>query len=223
MFTGKDVFNLLEEEGIKYLHHANTSSTALSFLENGAILSRQYVEDNAETCWQTIQGTDELDKQLGIFNDVFFDVENLWECGPHMNNYGPVVFKFSTKVLKERVIGIMKDNPIRGGEGGLYFERLGEVKNACIYMNSWQFSNHIVVKDAGGSIDLASLKRVIFYSPNEPLALDSRNNPSDACCLIKQKSLEMGIKFENRFVDTNCIPEKKYPTFYGFMMKVPKL
>ena len=73
MFRGEDVCRFLESIGYSELYHANAASTALSFLENGKILSRSHVEAHPQVCWQTRQPSDATDKRLGVFNDVFFD------------------------------------------------------------------------------------------------------------------------------------------------------
>lgn len=223
MFKGEDVCGFLEGNGYQWLHHANTASTALSYLENGRILSRYYVDSHPKLCWQTKQKSDETDKRLGIFDDIFFDVENLWERGNYFNFYGPVVFKFSIEVLNGLNVEITRDNPIRGGGGGLYFSHLQDARKACVVYNSWQFCNHIVVREAGNSVGFNFLEKIIFYSPNISLSRDHRNDPYAACDEIQEKCLANGIAFENCTVDYRHIPEYKYPIFYGFMCNVPQL
>ena len=221
MFRGEDVCEFLYNKGYGALFHANAASTALSFLRNGRILSRCYVERHPNVCWQTKQKSDATDKRLGIFDDVFFDVENLWERGSYINLYGPVVFKFSVEVLSGCSVEIMRDNPIRGGCGELYFSRLEDAGRDCIVYNSWQFCNHIVAREAGNSIGFRCLEKVIFYSPDMSLAKDPRNSPYIACDQIREKCIRNNIVFENRVVDHKRIPEYKYSVFYGFMCKVP--
>ena len=222
MFSGEEVCRFLESKGYSELYHANAASTALSFLENGKILSRCYVEAHPHDCWQTRQPSDATDKCLGIFDDVFFDVENLWERGNHFNFYGPVVFKFSAEVLRGCSVEITKYNPIRG-RGDLFFSRLEDAENACIVYNSWQFCNHIVARAAGNCIGFNNLEKVIFYCPDRSLTTDRRNDPYAARDEIQQICIWKGIAFENCEVTHRSIPENKYPVFYGFMGKVPRL
>ena len=223
MFSGEDVCRFLESKGYSELYHANAASTALCFLENGKILSRSHVEAHPHVCWQTRQPSDATDKRLGIFDDVFFDVENLWERGNHFNFYGPVVFKFSAEVLIGCCVEITKYNPIRGGGGDLFFSRLEDAEKSCIVYNSWQFCNHIVARAAGNSIGFNNLEKVIFYCPNRSLTTDRRNDPYAARDEIQKLCILKGIAFENCEVTHRSIPENKYPVFYGFMGKVPRL
>lgn len=83
MLDGNSLVEFLKERGFSTLCHVNTTATALTFLRNGGLLSRQYVEEHPETCFQTIQKSDAKDKEFGIFNDIFFDVMNIWENRSH--------------------------------------------------------------------------------------------------------------------------------------------
>lgn len=222
MFAGEEVCSFLENKGYVHLYHANAASTALSFLENRRILTRDYVNKNRDHCWQTKQKSDDTDVALGIFDDIFFDVENLWERGNYVNLYGPAVFKFSTRVLNGSNVEITRYNPIRG-RGDLYFSSLEAAGNSCIAYNSWQFCNHIVIKRAGNSIRLNCLEEIKFYVPNSSLSKDSRNDPYKACSIIQQKCMASNIAFDSCVVDHERIPLYKYPVFYGFMGNVPRL
>lgn len=90
MLSGIELANLLRQCSLDVIHHANTVATALTYLRQRGLLSRQCVEKNPQNCFQTLQSTDNQDKALGIFNDIFFDVENLWEKHD-ICFYGPVV------------------------------------------------------------------------------------------------------------------------------------
>lgn len=67
MLDGNSLVEFLKERGFSTLCHVNTTATALTFLRNGGLLSRQYVEEHPETCFQTIQKSDAKDKEFGIF------------------------------------------------------------------------------------------------------------------------------------------------------------
>ena len=66
MLDGNSLVEFLKERGFSTLCHVNTTATALTFLRNGGLLSRQYVEEHPETCFQTIQKSDAKDKEFGI-------------------------------------------------------------------------------------------------------------------------------------------------------------
>lgn len=44
--TNEEIKSILKEKEVKHLYHANTVATACTFLENGGLLSRGYVEDH---------------------------------------------------------------------------------------------------------------------------------------------------------------------------------
>ena len=116
--NNKIIKNILLEKGVTNLYHANTVITASTFLEHGGILSRGYVEDFGLR--QTYQSTDELDKKVGVFHDIFFDSTDIHERRHSFNYYGPVLFVYSINVmdiLSEGQIKITKDNPIRWNSG----------------------------------------------------------------------------------------------------------
>ena len=79
MLNGDILADFLKKRGFSTLCHVNTAATSLTFLRNGGLLSRQYIEDHAMTCFQTMQKSDDKDKEFGIFNDIFFDVKNIWK------------------------------------------------------------------------------------------------------------------------------------------------
>lgn len=96
---GTEVFTILKEKDVQYLYHANTVATALTFIEEGALLSRHYVESNG--LFQTPQDSDEKDKHYGIWDDVFIDgVDNHFQHKRH-NIYGPVLFVLKPELLLE--------------------------------------------------------------------------------------------------------------------------
>lgn len=66
----KLLFSLLSAKGVKFLHHANTVKTSLTFIKAKSLLSRAYVEKNSLD--QTEQYTDTKDKKFDIWDSVFF-------------------------------------------------------------------------------------------------------------------------------------------------------
>ncbi len=49
--------------------------------------------------FQTPQLSDEIDKVVDVWNDVFFDSQDLHGYFPRQNLYGPVSFKFSIDLI----------------------------------------------------------------------------------------------------------------------------
>jgi hypothetical protein len=107
-----DLYELLQQKGVKNFHHANTVKTSLSFIKEGALLSRQYVEQNALI--QTEQYTDEKDKRLGIWDSVFLDGLDLHKKFWRRNKYGPILFHIDLGILKHpdfAKIRVTRSNP----------------------------------------------------------------------------------------------------------------
>ncbi|MGM0862145.1 MAG: hypothetical protein ACQEWH_15925 [Bacillota bacterium] len=108
-----ELHSFLVQEGIKYLYHANTVQTACTFIEQGGLLSRGLVED--KYLIQTPQQSDKDDKAFNVWYDIFLDNHDLHASFNRQNKYGPVLFKISIDILKDKSIPpiwITKDNPI---------------------------------------------------------------------------------------------------------------
>ena len=106
-----------EEHGMEVtvcdgLYHANSLSTAITYIQNGMLYSRQYGEDHFSDL-QTPQESDVSDKKDGIYNDLFFDNCDIRSVSGWQSPYGPVVFVLDEKVLFDppSVIRITKVNP----------------------------------------------------------------------------------------------------------------
>ncbi|QNN42621.1 hypothetical protein [Pedobacter roseus] len=97
--SGEEVYKILKEKDVEYLYHANTLSTSQTFIEQGALLSRKYVEDNGLV--QTEQDSDAIDKIYGIWDDVFLDGVDNHIAHKRDNIYGPVLFLLKPEILLE--------------------------------------------------------------------------------------------------------------------------
>lgn len=115
--TPKEVYEVLRKIGARNLHHANTVTTSCTFLEQGALLSRAYVEANGLK--QTPQESDAIDKKYGIWDRVFLDHVDIHYRGGRTkgpNQYGPVLFVFDLdlllRLLQTTEIGVTRSNPV---------------------------------------------------------------------------------------------------------------
>ncbi|MCY8859094.1 hypothetical protein [Bacillus atrophaeus] len=129
-----ELHSFLVQEGIKYLYHANTVQTACTFIEQGGLLSRGLVED--KYLIQTPQQSDKDDKAFNVWYDIFLDNHDLHASFNRQNKYGPVLFKISIDILKDKSIPpiwITKDNPIFWKESQhdneRYYQDLTELKS----------------------------------------------------------------------------------------------
>lgn len=120
--------------GINYLYHANTVTTACTFIESGGLLSRGAVEKlNLK---QTPQNSDAKDKKFNVWNDIFLDCCDLHKQFSRQNKYGPVLFKLNVNLLLDSNlpdVWITKDNPIYWNESQMesdrYFSNVDELKD----------------------------------------------------------------------------------------------
>lgn len=109
----KKLYKFLESKDFKYFFHANTVTTACTFIEQKGLLSRGRVESKGLI--QTYQSSDEIDKQFDVWNDIFFDLFDLHGYFPRQNLYGPVCFVMDNRFLLDNQlpnICITKNNPI---------------------------------------------------------------------------------------------------------------
>lgn len=67
----KRVYQILVGKKIEYLYHANTVLTSLTFIQQKALLSRNFIE--REQLIQTEQKSDQEDKKYNVWDDVFLD------------------------------------------------------------------------------------------------------------------------------------------------------
>ncbi len=106
--NAKDVYDVLVQLQVPppNLHHANTVTTSCTFLENGALLSRGYVQKYGLE--QTPQGSDDIDKKYGIWDAVFLDQVDIHFRGGRRkgpNQYGPVLFVLDLDVnVQARIV-----------------------------------------------------------------------------------------------------------------------
>jgi len=146
------------EKEITHLHHANTISSSITYINNGGLLSRGDVEKNG--LFQTTQDSDEDDKLFDVWSDVFLDTLDLHKYFSRQNIYGPVLFKFNIDFLlnDDIDIWITKNNPIYWDKSlplhDKYFQGIDELRSL------WD--------------DYEEQKKMItIRKPNKPVLFDS--------------------------------------------------
>jgi len=60
-----DVYAVLKQSRVAHLYHANSVTTSCTFLEQGGLLSRGFVQKSGFS--QTAQSSDDVDKKYGIW------------------------------------------------------------------------------------------------------------------------------------------------------------
>ena len=169
----KELYDILVRKEITHLYHANTISTSKTFLNHKSLLSRKFVEDNQ--LYQTSQYSDDKDKKMDIYNDIFLDFVDIHEEWKRHNKYGPFLFALSIELLKSdqiKTLRITKKNPVHW--------RVTETENDWYYSNLKDFDDNyrkgnklkdigsmIVLKDLNGKLPLhPHIKKFIFDNPN---------------------------------------------------------
>lgn len=201
MLDGNALVKFLRERGFSTLCHVNTAATALTFLKNGGLLSRKYVEEHPTTCFQTSQDSDRLDRNFGIFNDIFFDAEDIWNhCGMKYCYYGPITFYYDVKILsKFSNIYVSKENPVHWNSGCLSdncFVGIDELK--CSILNSsysWPIANHIMLHNQEILNFGNDLKKILLWCPDVNIAGYYKENIIKVYNIFDELCRSMNIQF----------------------------
>lgn len=205
--------DVLKEKNINHLYHANTVATTSSFFKAGGLLSRGAVEDRG--LFQTTQQSDEKDKMLGIWYDVFFDSVDIHNRANELNKYGPVMFVFSTDLLLTDGIKvkITKDNPIRWNEetpeNDKYFQTIQELRGEY---NKGAFYQHLTICRMTESIP--------FYPYLEKIVIDNPsvcdNSPFENAYAYIQHELDENYPYVElcvRECSEQCTCKAKYQSY----------
>lgn len=147
--TVTELKQILIEKKIEFLFHVNTVSTSIVFFHQKGLLSRGAVEERG--FFQTPQRTDNKDKELDIFNDIFFDSVDIHERAKIPNSYGPVTFIYSINVLDilyNEEIRITQDNPMHWepsrSDDERYFMDVERIRNEY---KKGKFRQHLTIRN----------------------------------------------------------------------------
>ncbi|MUK47531.1 hypothetical protein GNP79_18495 [Aliivibrio fischeri] len=162
-----ELHQFFQEKEILHLHHANTVATSVSFILSGGLLSRGDIEHSTLT--QTIQESDEEDKEFDVWHDVFLDTADLHGYFPRQNLYGPVLFKFDINFLLQDDVDvwITKNNPMYWtaalSNEERYFQSVDELRS------SWdQYERQkkmITIRKPGRPVLFSALEEIVIDDP----------------------------------------------------------
>ena len=110
----KAVWDVLADNGVKKLYHANSVITSCQFLKNKALLSRGSV-DRLKLA-QTDQYSDGDDKRYSLWFDVFTDSVDIHSRASRINQYGPALFVLDLDKVRKAAAGrvwVTKLNPTK--------------------------------------------------------------------------------------------------------------
>lgn len=170
--TGNEVHQILISYGVQHLHHANSVSTSLSLLSLGGLASRQLVENRELP--QTHQYTDDIDKEYGIFGDVFMDTVDIHTRANNLNKYGPVLFVLTVDILLHLPLGsrvlITKLNPSKWWQTTTNAQRYFlTTQELASNINIGDFNQMLVIRTPDNIIPFNShLQNILLDEPRLP-------------------------------------------------------
>jgi len=161
------VFEVLSEERVTQLHHANSVATACQFIRSRALLSRGSVKRLGLA--QTPQDSDEADRRYSIWFDVFLDSVDIHSRASRANVYGPVQFVFTLNIINKNSTGriwVTKKNPTKWA-GKPYKERWFQDKEDLDEnFVKGRFDQRVVLRHCGGELPFGKhLKKIILDDP----------------------------------------------------------
>ena len=172
-----EIYSILKGINADVLYHANTVPAGCSFLEQGGLLSRAYVENNGLT--QTPQTSDANDKKYGIWDRIFLDHVDIHyrggaKRGP--NHYGPVLFLLGLDVLlglstKTNIL-VTKRNPMHWKDGQSDADRWYlTAKELSQDLSFGDFDKMLVIETLASKLDFPGKKvRILLDNPQRKLA-----------------------------------------------------
>lgn len=162
-----EVFDLLTGIQATHLHHANSVTTSCTFLEQGGLASRGFVQSRG--LMQTSQSSDDIDKKYNIWHCVFVDhVDIHYRAGrvKGPNQYGPVLFILDLDVLLGLPAGskvfVTKNNPIHWRDyepdSARWFQNQVEL---AANLNYGDFDKMLVIQTPSGKLDFPNRSALI--------------------------------------------------------------
>lgn len=165
--NNQELYDFFVEKDILALYHANTVGTSLNYFFNNGLMSRGLVEKMG--FFQTPQSSDDIDKVLDVWNDVFIDTTDLHSYFGRENHYGPVLFEFDTELVKDETleIWITKNNPIYWNNHTpmeeRYFQSMEEVRS--LWDSIQRQRKMITIRNSQSPILFNFVRRVIIDDP----------------------------------------------------------
>lgn len=218
---GNDVYGVLKQIGATHLHHANSVTTSCTFLDQGGLLSRGFVEDHGLK--QTAQASDQIDKKCGIWHHIFLDHVDIHDRGGRKkgpNQYGPVLFLFDLDVLLElpadTEILATKRNPIHWYDGEPDSERwFQSVEELAKSIHFGDFDKMLVIQTPSGKLDFPDQQaRIMLDDPQRQLSSGEHAYVNAETRLRTAAAVgRVEISIEPHRCRIDCICVEKYARF----------
>ena len=203
----KVVHEVLTDNGVTDIHHANSVLTACQFLRAGALLSRGTIE--RRDLFQTAQSSDDLDQKFSLWFDVFTDSVDIHQRAGRANAYGPALLVLDVSIIKEAYTGgvwVTKLNPTKW-EGKKHEERwFTSPKDLRENFVRGRFDQMVVFRHCGGELPLGGyLKEIILDDPNykSPGNIDIHSMARGALILAKTEG-SISAKISKRKCQEGC-------------------
>lgn len=193
----KRVYEILKDKGVSSLHHANSVITSCQFLRKGSLMSRGTVDRLG--LFQTSQKSDRIDKNYGIWFDVFADSVDIHKRASRANAYGPVLFELDLAIIKNAYTGrvwVTKCNPTKWSRiinhEKRWFTSAQDLEENFSYGT---FDQMIVFRHCGGELPIGDhLKKIILDDPRFETEKYEIDYFSMAYGALKLATTEGGIK-----------------------------
>jgi hypothetical protein len=218
---GTEVFDVLKDIGATLLHHANSVTTSNTFLEQGGLASRGFVEDHGLK--QTPQSSDEIDKKYGIWDRIFVDHVDIHDRGGRRkgpNQYGPVLFRFDLDILHglpaATEVLVTKTNPVHWydnqADSDRWFETAEELAKSIRFGD---FDKMLVIKTPSGKLDFPNDRAQIILDDPRRQVSSGEDAYTHAEKRLKVAATVGQVKayIERRECQVGCICIEKYATY----------
>lgn len=189
--NNQELHSIFVEKGITHLYHANSVATSITFIESGGLLSRGDVE--SQNLSQTVQASDEQDKQFDVWHDIFLDTVDLHEWFERQNLYGPILFKINIDfLLKDELdVWVTKNNPMYWHTGltesDKYFQSVQELRESWDSIECQK--KMVTIRKPCKPVLFENLEKIIVDNPKVQI--------HDTCILSKEMKEALGKATEN--------------------------
>jgi hypothetical protein len=218
---GSDLYGILKRAGVTHLHYADSVLTSCTFLEQGGILSRGFVEDQGLK--QSSQTSDELAKKYGIWHSIFvphLDIHDREGQTKAPNLYGPALFVLDLDVLLQLPPGsdvrVTKRSPAYWYDSepnsGRWFESAEEVAKGVHFSDLHKM---LAIQTPSGKLNFPNRRARIILDDPQRQVLSGENAYIHAENRFKAAAANggVGISIERRKCPVGCICINKYATW----------
>lgn len=215
---GSELYRILKHLGVTHLHHANSVIASRTFLQQGALLSRGFVESHRLK--QSAQPSDELDKKYGIWQSIFlphFDLHERQGKTKGPNSYGPALFVLDLDVLLQLPPGtnirVTRRSPIywydTEPDSGRWFQSAEELAKSIGFDD---LDKMLAIQTPSGKLDFPNRRvRIILDDPQRHMS-SGENAYTQAERQLKTAAAngQVVVSIERRKCQIGCICASKY-------------